>query len=91
MEEPIDYNWLIENGFSQRVRYGGNDRHILTKILRSRNPFVYININYVSLEATLQWLDLGTGAGSQVLFLGRIDDRIKMSSIIHKYSQKNCL
>ena len=94
MEEPIDYDWLIENGFSVRVRNRDNP-HILTKILRSRKPFVYININYVTLEATLQWLDLGTDTGitggTQSLFLGRIDDRVRMNSIIHKYSQENCL
>ena len=95
MEDPIDYDWLIENGFSQRVTYGDNNHHILTKILRSRKPFVYININYVTLEATLQWLDIGTGTGitggTQSLFLGKIDDRVRMNSIIHKYSQENCL
>ena len=94
MEEPIDYDWLIENGFSQRIR-NGNNPHILTKILRNRKPFVYININYVTLEATLQWLDIGTGTGitssTQALFLGKIDDRVRMNSIIHKYSQENCL
>ena len=93
MEEPIDYDWLIEKGFSQRI--GIDNRHILTKILRSKKPFVYININYITLEATLQWLDIGTGTGitssTQSLFLGKIDDRIRMNSIIHKYSQENCL
>jgi hypothetical protein len=93
MEEPINYDWLIENGFSQRI--GTDNRHILTKILRSKKPFVYININYVTLEATLQWLDIGTGTGitssTQSLFLGRIDDRMQMNSIIFKYSQENCL
>ena len=91
MEEPINYDWLVENGFSQRIR-NGNNPHILTKILRSRKPFVYININYATLEATLHWLDIGdiTG-GTQSLFLGKIDDRIRMNSIIHKYSQENCL
>lgn len=95
MEDPIDYDWLIEKGFSQRVRYGDNNRHILTKILRSRKPFIYMNINYVTLEATLLWLDIGddTGitSGTQSLFLGKIDDRVRMNSIIHKYSQENCL
>lgn len=95
MEEPIDYDWLIENGFSQSVRYRDDSFYILTKILRSRKPFVYININYVTLEATLHWLDLGDGTGitggTQSLFLGKIDDRVKMNSIIHKYSQENCL
>lgn len=95
MEEPINYDWLIENGFSQSVRYRDDSFYILTKILRSRKPFVYININYVTLEATLLWLDLGDGTGitggTQSLFLGRIDDRVKMNSIIHKYSQENCL
>lgn len=94
MEEPINYDWLIENGFSQRIR-NVNSSHILTKILRSRKPFVYININYVTLEATLQWLDIGTGTGitssTQSLFLGKIDDRVQMNSIILKYSQENCL
>ena len=90
MEEPIDYDWLIENGFSVRVRNRYDNPHILTKILRSRKPFVYININYVTLEATLQWLDIGTGS-TQSLFLGKIDDRVRMNSIIHKYSQENCL
>lgn len=95
MEDPIDYDWLIEKGFSVRVRNRYDNPHILTKILRSRKPFVYININYVTLEATLQWLDLGDGtgitSGTQSLFLGKIDDRIRMNSIIHKYSQENCL
>lgn len=95
MEDPIDYDWLIENGFSQRIRNGNNNPHVLTKILRYRKPFVYININYVTLEATLHWLDIGTGTGitssTQSLFLGKIDDRIRMNSIIHKYSQENCL
>lgn len=95
MEDPINYDWLIEKGFSQSVRYRDDSFYILTKILRSRKPFVYININYVTLEATLLWLDLGddTGItnGTQSLFLGRIDDRVKMNSIIHKYSQENCL
>ena len=95
MEEPINYDWLIEKGFSQRIRNGNNNPHILTKILRSRKPFIYININYVTLEATLQWLDIGEGtgitSGTQSLFLGRIDDRVKMNSIIHQYSQENCL
>lgn len=94
MEDPIDYDWLIEKGFSQRIR-NGNNPHILTKLLRSRKPFVYININYVTLEATLHWLDIGTGTGitssTQSLFLGRIDDRMQMDSIIFKYSQENCL
>lgn len=93
MEDPIDYDWLIEKGFSQRIR--ANNRHILTKILRSKKPLVYININYVTLEATLHWLYIGTGTGitssTQSLFLGKIDDRIRMNSIIHKYSQENCL
>ena len=78
MEDPIDYNWLVENGFSQWTRYGKNNPHILTKILRSRKPFIYININYVTLEATLLWLDIGDGTGitgsTQALFLGKIDD-----------------
>ena len=95
MEEPINYDWLIENGFSHRIGRVNNNPHILTKILRYRKPYVYININYVTLEATLQWLDLGDGTGitggTQSLFLGKIDDRIRMNSIIHKYSQENCL
>jgi hypothetical protein len=93
MEDPIDYDWLIEKGFSQRI--STNNRYILTKILRSKKPFVYMNINYLTLEATLQWLDIGTGTGitssTQSLFLGRIDDRMQMNSIIFKYSQENCL
>jgi hypothetical protein len=94
MEDPINYDWLIENGFSQLTK-DGNNPHILNKILRSRKPFVYININYVTLDATLHWLDIGTGTGitrsTQSLFLGKIDDRIRMNSIMHKYSQENCL
>lgn len=95
MEEPINYDWLIEKGFSVRVRNRYDNPHILTKILRSRKPFVYININYVTLEATLQWLDIGSGtrinSSTQSLFLGKIDDRVQMNSIILKYSQENCL
>ena len=95
MEDPINYDWLVENGFSQRIRNGNNNPHILTKILRYRKPFVYININYITLEATLHWLDIGTGtsitSSTQSLFLGKIDDRIRMNSIIYKYSQENCL
>ena len=95
MEEPINYDWLIENGFSHRIGKVNNNPYILTKILRYRKPFVYININYVTLEATLQWLDIGTGTGitssTQSLFLGKIDDRVRMNSIIHKYSQEHCL
>ena len=95
MEEPINYFWFIENVFSQLTKDVNNNPHILNKILRSRKPFVYININYVTLDATLHWLDIGTGTGitrsTQSLFLGRIDDRIRMNSIMHKYSQENCL
>lgn len=99
IEDKIDYNWLIDNGFSTKVRYGDNDKHIITKILRTRNPFIYININYITLDATLQWIPMEKGphtgiemvGKTQIFYLGRIDDRLKMLSIIHKYSQENCL
>lgn len=93
IEDKIDYNWLIDNGFSSRISI--NNRHILTKILRSKKPFVYININYVTLETVLQWVNIGKGTGitgnTQTLYMGVISSRIQMSSIIHKYSQENCL
>lgn len=99
VEDKIDYNWLIDNGFSVRVRNRYDNPHILTKILRSRKPFVYININYITLDATLQWIPIKKGphtgiemvGKTQIFYLGRIDDKLKMLSIIHKYSQENCL
>lgn len=93
VEDKIDYNWLIKNGFSSRISDIFSNGHILTKILRYRKPFVYININYVTLEVTLRWLDIGTGitGRTQSLYMGIISSRIQMSSIMYKYSQENCL
>lgn len=91
-EDKIDYNWLIDNGFrfSNSHSY---DIHILTKILRARNPFVYINISFMTFEAVLYWWDIGINhtGNKHALYIGVITDRIQMSSIIHKYSQENCL
>ena len=58
MEEPINYDWLIENGFSQRIRNGNNNPHILTKILRYRKPYVYININFLKVGRLLNHLGI---------------------------------
>lgn len=95
IEDKIDYNWLIDNGFSARMSHKFDDDHILTKILRTRNPFVYINIDLITFETVLQWVDIGQGTGitgnTQALYMGVITDKIQMSSIIHKYSQENCL
>lgn len=94
VEDKIDYNWLIDNGFSARMS-NRSDGHILTKILRSRNPFVYININFITLETVLHWVNIGKGTGitnnTRTLYMGVISDKIQMSSIMHKYSQENCL
>ena len=90
VEDKIDYIWLIDNGFSTRdnLLY---DSHILTKILRTRNPFAYININIITFEATLLWWDTGSKytGNKHALYMGVITDRIQMSSIIYKYSQEN--
>lgn len=95
VEDKIDYNWLIDNGFSAQKSHWFDDGHILTKILRTRNPFVYINIDFITFETVLQWVDIGKGMGitgnTQALYMGVITDKIQMSSIMHKYSQENCL
>lgn len=95
LEDKIDYNWLIENGFSARMSNRSDDGHILTKILRTRNPFVYININFITLETVLHWVNIGKGTGitnnTRLLYMGVISDKIQMSSIMHKYSQENCI
>lgn len=95
IEDKINYNWLIDNGFSTRISHKFDDGHILTKILRSHHPFVYINIDYITFETVLQWVDIGNGTGitrnTQVLYMGVITDKTQMSSIMHKYSQENCL
>lgn len=89
-EDKIDYNWLIDNGFSIRnnLLY---DSHILTKVLRTKNSFAYININIITFETTLLWWDTGSKytGNKHVLYIGVITDRIQMSSIIYKYSQEN--
>ena len=90
IEDKIDLNWLIDNGFNAQ-----KSSYIFTKILRSRNPFVYININLVTFEVVLYWVDIGKGTGitgnTQALYMGVITDKIQMSSIMYKYSQENCL
>lgn len=95
VEDKIDYNWLINNGFSVRMSNRYDDGHILTKILRTRNPFVYININFITLETVLHWVNIGKGTGitnnTRTLYMGVISDKIQMSSIMHKYSQENCI
>lgn len=95
VEDKIDYNWLIDNGFKCYKRNVIDDDYILTKILRTRNPFVYININHITLETVLHWVGLGKGTGitnnTQTLYMGVITDKVQMSSIMHKYSQENCL
>lgn len=95
VEDKIDYNWLVNNGFSARQSLWVDGAHILTKILRTHHPFVYININFITLETVLHWVNIGKGTGitgnTQVLYMGVITDKIQMSSIMHKYSQENCL
>ena len=89
-EDKIDYNWLIDNGFRFQKGHSYDD-HILTKILRTRNPFAYININIITFEAVLYWWDIGinhTGY-KHAFYIGAITDRIQMSAIMYKYSQEN--
>ena len=89
-EDKIDYNWLIDNGF--RFQNGhSDDDHILTKILRARDPFVYININFITFEAVLYWWDIGINhvGYKHAFYIGEITDRIQMSVIMYKYSQEN--
>lgn len=91
IEDRIDYNWLIDNGFSIQNNPFLYDSHILTKALRTRNSFAYISIDIITFETTLLWWDTGnkyTG-DKHVLYMGVITDRIQMSSIIYKYSQEN--
>lgn len=91
-EDKIDYNWLIDNGF--RFQNGhSDDDHILTKILRARDPFAYININIKTFEVTLYWWDIGSKYTSykHAFYIGVITDRIQMSAIIHQYSHENWL
>lgn len=83
-EDKIDYNWLIDNGFSIRNNPFLYDSDILTKVLQTRNSFAYISINIITFETTLIWWDTGN---KHVLYIGVITDRIQMSSIIYKYSQ----
>ena len=94
-EDKIDCNWLIDNGFCIPRENLYNERQFFTKILRSRNPFVYINIDLVTFEVVLYWVDIGKGTGitgnTQALYIGVITDKIQMSSIMYKYSQENCL
>lgn len=92
IEEPIDYQWLINNGFNPRMN-DPNDDGIMTKSLRFRNPFVYLQVNKYTFDTILCWVSTGKnrGLGTQVLYLGSINDRLKMISLIHKYSQENCL
>ena len=91
-EDKIDYNWLIDNGF-RAPNSSSYDAHILTKILRARDPFVYININFITFEAVLYWWDIGINhvGYKHAFYIGEITDKIQMSSIMHKYSQENCL
>ena len=90
VEDKIDYNWLIDNGFSTRDNLSHNN-HILTKILRTRNPFVYMHINIKTFEVVLHWWDPGSKytGNKHALYMGVITDRIQMSAIIYKYSQEN--
>lgn len=92
-EDKIDYNWLIDNGFRVRKGYRADDSFALTKILRTRDPFVYISFDITTFLVVLHWVDIGKGTGitgnAQALYMGVITDRIQMSSIIHKYSQEN--
>ena len=77
VEDKIDYIWLIDNGFSTRdnLLY---DSHILTKILRARNPFVYININFLTFETVLYWWDIGINhiGNKHAFYIGVITDKI---------------
>ena len=88
-EDKIDYDWLIDNGF--RFQNGHSYDHILTKILRTRDPFVYININLITFEVVLYWWDIGRKYTSykHAFYIGVITDRIQMSTIMYKYSQEN--
>ena len=88
-EDKIDYDWLIDNGF--RFQNGHSYDHILTKILWARNPFVYININFLTFEAVLYWWDIGINhiGNKHAFYIGVITDRIQMSAIMYKYSQEN--
>ena len=90
VEDKIDYNWLIDNGFSVQKNYSCRD-DILIKILRTRNPFVYMHINIKTFEVVLHWWDPGSKYPSykHAFYIGVITDRIQMSAIIHKYSQEN--
>ena len=83
---------MIDNGFSTRDNISHNS-HILTKILRTRNPFAYININIITFEATLLWWDISSKYPSykHAFYIGVITNRIQLSAIIYKYSQENWL
>lgn len=90
-EDKIDYNWLIDNGFRVRKGYRADDSFALAKILRTRDPFVYISFDITTFEAVLYWWDIGINhvGYKHAFYIGEITDRIQMSSIIHKYSQEN--